>query len=166
MERGLNVVVAIDRNRLIGDSEKLPWYLPADLKHFRELTTGNVVIMGRKTYDSIPERFRPLPDRQNVVLSNQQGLQLEGVDVVNSLDEAIDAARDGEIFIIGGAKIYHLALPYTNRMFVTEIDAEFEGDVYFPDPNWSNWREINRETHDADEANPYNYAFVEYERIR
>jgi dihydrofolate reductase len=167
MSEELSIIVAYDRNRLIGSGNELPWYLPADLRHFKELTTGNTVIMGRKTLDSIMNRLgKPLPNRKNVILTKQSDLEIEGCEVVHSMEEAITMSSDGEIFVIGGAQIYHLAMPIADRLIVTEVNHEFEGDTYFPIVNADEWREVAREDHSSDEDNRFDYSFIEYERIR
>lgn len=158
-----NIIVAHDKNRVIGSKGDMPWHgnLPADLKHFKELTNGHTIIMGRATYDSIG---KPLPNRRNVVITRQTNLEIPGCSVFNSLEEACRLGlEDEELFIIGGASIYHLAMPSADRLFVTEIDAEFEGDTYFPELP-PEWQEVNRGEHFADIDNKYNYTFIEYER--
>ena len=152
------MIVAYDVNRTIGGKNAIPWQglVPADMKHFRELTTGKTIIMGRNTYDSIG---RPLPDRQNIVISRQQ-LKLDGVAVVSSLTQAY-ALAEGAIFIIGGAQIYQLALNDVDTIYVTEIHTATDGDVYFPELS-DEWREVAREDHCADEKNAVDYSFVTY----
>ncbi|MEX0934408.1 MAG: dihydrofolate reductase [Candidatus Saccharimonadales bacterium] len=159
-----NIIVAYDKNRVIGHEGDMPWRgnLPADLRRFKELTTGHTVIMGRTTYDSIG---RPLPNRHNIVISRQTNLEIPGCDVVNSLEEAYGlGAEDDELFIIGGAKIYHLAMPTANRLLVTEIDEAFEGDTFFPEIP-QEWHEVGRSSrYSIDENNKFCYTFIEYER--
>ena len=162
-----HIVVAYDKNRAIGNKNGLPWeMMPADLRHFRELTLGkgavNAIIMGRSTYDSIG---RPLPGRQNIVMSRQEGLVIEGCVVAHSLEEAYEAASSaGEIFVIGGEQIFRQALSTVNRLHVTEIDAALEGDTYFPDVNPEEWILLEDEPHAADEKNKYDYRFLTYAR--
>ena len=160
----LTVIAAVARNGVIGRDNALPWHLPADLKRFKALTTGHAVIMGRKTWESLPEKFRPLPGRQNIVVTRNAGYAAAGATVVNSLADAVAAASGSEAFVIGGAELYAAALPHADRLELTEIDADYAGDTWFPlrDPN--EWRESAREAH-ADPAGP-GYAFVSYERIR
>lgn len=158
-----NIIAAYDKNRVIGHEGDMPWRgsLPADLIRFKELTIGHAVIMGRHTYDSIG---RPLSNRRNIVISKQANLDIPGCDVANSLEDAYAlGAEEEELFIIGGAKIYHLAMPTADRLLVTEIDAEFEGDTFFPEIP-QEWHETGREHHQADEVNLHNYTFIEYER--
>jgi dihydrofolate reductase len=159
-----SIVVAYDRNYGVGAENDLLWLrdLPADLKHFKDLTTGNAVIMGRKTYDSIG---RPLPDRQNIVVSRQP-LEIEGVTVVDSLQAAFDAVEDGkDAMVIGGGQIYGLALADVDRIYATEVQETFKADIFFPAIDRGVWREISREHHAADERNKYDFDYVIYDRI-
>ncbi|MEX0748607.1 MAG: dihydrofolate reductase [Candidatus Saccharimonadales bacterium] len=159
------IVVAYDRNRTIGYKGSMPWHgqLPADLRHFKELTFGHAVVMGRHTYESIG---RPLPNRHNIVLTKQRDLQLLGCTVVNSLESAYESAADeGGIYVIGGSRVYSIAMPTVDRLVVTEIEADFPGDTYFPEIP-PEWQEVSRsQTYEVDENNRYPYTFVEYERI-
>lgn len=147
------IVVAHSRNRVIGRDGDLPWHLPADLRRFRELTTGGTVVMGRKTYESIPERFRPLPNRRNVVVSRNG---CDAPEVCRSVDEAID----GDCFVIGGGQVYAQALPHADRVYATEIDAHVEGDAFFPE--LTGFREVERSA--PIEENGHVFSFVTYER--
>ena len=158
----LTLIAAVARNGVIGKDHRLPWHLPADLKHFKELTTGRAVIMGRKTWESLPEKFRPLPDRRNIVVTRNAGYRAEGAVVVTSLPAALATAQSDEPFVIGGAELYAAALPLADRLQLTEIDAAFDGDTRFPALAPREWREAARETH-RDEAG-LGYAFVTYER--
>lgn len=152
-------------NRVIGKSNDLPWYLPADLKHFKELTTGHAVIMGRKTFDSIVQRLgMPLPNRTNIVVTRDQDYKSEGVIVAHSIEEAIRDAKDQEIFVIGGEQIFNLALPLTDRLMTTEVSANIDGDTYFPEYDKNTFVEVAREDHVKDDKNPYNYSFVTLQR--
>lgn len=156
------IVVAYDRKRGIGADNELLWKrdLPADLRHFREITSGGTVIMGRKTYDSIG---RPLPNRQNIVVSRSE-LNIEGVTVVNSLDEAF-AISQQDVHVIGGGSVYAQALGSVDIVYATEVDAEFpQATVFFPALPSDEWLETAREHHDADESNLYGYDFVTYTR--
>ena len=139
----LVLVVAIARNRVIGQGNTIPWDLPEDRKHFRNLTLGHAVIMGRATYDSMG---KPLPKRRNIVISRNRGLRIEGVEVASSLQEAISMARttDDSPCIIGGQQIYAEALPLCTRIYLTEVDAEPEGDTFFPELDPKQWRETER----------------------
>lgn len=160
-----SIIVAYDRARGIGANNELLWQrdLPADLAHFKELTTGNVVIMGRNTFDSIG---KPLPNRQNIVISRKP-LDIEGVTVVHSLEDAYKVAEaDKEVFVIGGGQIYTLAFPTVGRIYATEVDASFvQADVFFPTISADEWHEKTRQHYDSDERNKYNFDFVTYERI-
>jgi dihydrofolate reductase len=158
------MIVAYGSERQIGMDGGLPWQsdLPADLRHFRELTTGNAIVMGRVTFtDDLQQRI--LPNRQMIVVSRQP-VEYEGVTVVHSLDEAYAAVEpDREIFVIGGAQLYTQALGSVARIYATEIDATFAADRYFPNLD-ETWHEVSRESHQADEKNKFNYDFVIYER--
>ena len=162
------LIWAMARNGVIGRDNKLPWYLPEDLKYFKRVTTGKPVIMGRKTYDSIG---RPLPNRTNIVVTRDASLNLEGVKVVTSLEDALDIARAesvisdvDEVIVMGGAEIYAQALPHADRLYVTLVHAEVEGDAVFPPINLDAYQELAREDFKAEGPNPYDYSFVVYER--
>lgn len=164
----LSMIVAAAQNRVIGRENALPWYLPNDLKYFKQTTLGKPIIMGRKTYESIG---KPLPGRTNIVITRQEGYQPEGVKVVHSVEEARDLAEnvcliDGqtEAMIMGGAEIYTLALPHADRLYLTEVHADVEGDAYFPEYDKSEWQEVSRENFSAEGANPYDYSFVVYDK--
>jgi dihydrofolate reductase len=157
----ISIIAAVARNRAIGLRNKLIYWLPADLKRFRLLTTGHTIIMGRRTYESLPNGA--LPNRRNIVLSRIQN-SFPGCDTYPSLDEALAHCKaDEEVFVIGGASIYRQALPVADRLCLTEIDdTPQEADTFFPD--YSDWREVSREEHEKDERHAYRYAFVDYER--
>lgn len=151
----------MDRNRAIGRDNQLPWHLPADLKHFKTLTMGHHMIMGRKTFDSIG---RPLPGRVSIVITRNPEYWRPDVVIVYSLSEALKAApQDDEVFIIGGADVFREALPIADRLYLTLIDHVFEGDTFLPELG-SDWREISREDHEPDEKNLYRYSFRTLER--
>ena len=158
----LTLIAAVARNGVIGIDQRLPWRLPADLKRFKALTLGHSVIMGRKTWESLPTNFRPLPGRRNIVVTRDASYRAAGATIVHSLPAAITAAGHGEAFIIGGAELYAAALPLADSLQLTEIDATFEGDTHFPAVAPREWREAAREGH-RDEAG-LGYAFVTYER--
>lgn len=163
----ISLIAALTRNRVIGRNNDLPWHLPDDMKYFMQTTKGHYVIMGRKNYDSIPEKFRPLPNRTNIVVTRQAGLKLPNCTVVHSLEEAVAIAREAgeqELFIIGGAAIYQLGMPLANRLYLTEIDATINGDTYFPDFQKSLWKEVSRQHHPADDRHAFPFDFVIYER--
>ena len=152
----------MDRNRLIGNNNQLPWHLPADFAHFKSVTMGKPIIMGRKTYESIG---KPLPGRINIVLSRNPETQFEGAVCVGSFEDAVAAVPDAEeIMIIGGSTIYEMLLPIVNRMYITFVDAEFEGDAWFPDFEESQWLEKDSLVRPADNKNIYNCRFVTLER--
>ncbi len=160
-------VVAIANGGVIGSSNKLPWYLPADLKHFREITAGHTVIMGRKTADSIVAHLgHGLPNRKNIVVTRGEAYEHEGFTTVHSIDDALALSDSPDAFIIGGAQIYELAMPLTDKLYITNIHVDVQGDTYFPTIDKSEWREVARENHTADDKNNYDYDFVELERVR
>ena len=157
-------MVARSDNRVIGKDNDLVWHMPADLKYFKETTTGHYVIMGRKTYESVD---KPLPGRLNIIVTRQKDYHREGCIVVHSLEEAFalgEKNRQEEVFILGGSQIYELTMDAADRIYLTEIQAEFEGDSYFPEIDYSRWKEVKREEHEPDEKNPHPYAFVVLER--
>jgi dihydrofolate reductase len=158
----LALIVAMAENRVIGRNNQLPWRIPADLRHFKALTLGKPVIMGRKTYESIG---RPLPGRDNIVISADSGYQAEGCQVVHSVEQALEAAGScEEAMIIGGANLYRQTLENADRLYLTLVKAEPEGDTWFPEIELQQWREIERQAHTADESNEYDYDFVVLER--
>ncbi|MDO8584898.1 MAG: dihydrofolate reductase [bacterium] len=157
----LSFIVALDNRRGIGLKNGLPWTLPADLRHFKEVTMGHPIIMGRKTHESIG---RALPGRKNIIITRQKDFVAPGCEVVQSFDEALVRAGEGEVFVIGGGEIFAAVLPRAQKLYVTEVNHAFQADVYFPEFNKNEWREVSREPHAADEKNPYAYSFVVYER--
>lgn len=158
----ISLIAAMDRNRLIGNKNQLPWHLPADFAHFKSVTMGKPILMGRKTYESIG---KPLPGRTNIVLSRNPETHFEGVTCVSSFEEAVAAVPDvEEIMIIGGSTIYQMLLPVANRLYITYVDAEFEGDAWFPKIDECIWEEKASEMHLADEKNAYSCRFVTFER--
>ena len=161
----ISLVVAMDRNRAIGVNGRLPWRLPDDMKWFKEVTMGKPVIMGRKTYDSIPNRFKPLPGRHNIVVTRNRNYRAEGATVVHSVDEALTAAADAdEIMIGGGAQLYEALLPQASRLYLTLVDSAFEGDTYFPELDMSRWRERYRQDHKSDERHRHRFTWLILER--
>lgn len=152
----------MDRRRLIGRDNGLPWRLPDDLRQFKRLTVGKTVLMGRKTWDSLG---RPLPERDNWVLSRDPGFAPAGARVFATLDAALAAPRDGELMVIGGAELYRQTLPLAQRLYLTEVDADLgDGDAWFPDFDRSQWRELAAEAHAIDERHAYPFRFVTLER--
>jgi dihydrofolate reductase len=159
----ISIIVAMAKNRVIGANNALPWHLSADLKRFKALTMGHHIIMGRKTFESIG---RILPGRTSVIVTHNRGLLAEGVVVVNDFESALAQCReDTEAFVIGGEKIFQAALPLADRIYATEIEKNFEGDVYFPALDMQDWRMTEREVQ-RDESLNLNYAFVTYQRDR
>ena len=159
----VSLVVAMSENRVIGRDNDLPWRLPADLAHFKRLTLGKPIIMGRKTYESIG---RPLPGRQNIVLTRDATFQAPGCDICLDLDQAMAAAGDAEeVMIIGGGALYETLLERADRIYLTEVHADIEGDTWFPELDTSSWKEVTRERHAADERNRLDYSFVTLERL-
>lgn len=156
----LGLIYARSRNGVIGKDNKMPWHLPEDLAHFKRTTLGAPVIMGRKTWDSLPPKFRPLPGRRNIVITRDAAWQAAGAERAASLDEAIDLAGHVErTWVIGGAEICRLALPRADVAVVTEIDADFEGDTYAPTLG-SSWREVAREMHTS--SSGWRFSFVTF----
>lgn len=163
----VSLIAAMASNRVIGKNNDLPWRLPDDMKFFMQTTKGHVVIMGRKNYDSLPPNFKPLPHRHNIVVTRQQRFDAGGCTVVHSLENALEIAKkenESEAFVIGGAEIYKLALPYTNRIYLTEINARVEGDTYFPVFDKNVWTETSRKHHAADDRHQFSFDFVIYEK--
>ena len=165
----LAIIVAQSDNRVIGRDNKMPWYLPEDLKYFKRVTMGKPVIMGRKTYESIG---RPLPGRCNLVVTRDENWRVDGVNICSSLDAAIDqgeaqALVDGseEVIIMGGAQIYAQMLPNVQRLYLTQVHGEMDGDAFFPELDMSQWQEIGRQDMPAIEPNPYPYSFIVLERV-
>jgi len=164
MNAELVLVAAVAKNGVIGNANALPWHLPEDLKHFKELTTGHSVIMGRKTWESLPERFRPLPGRHNIVVTRNPAYAAPGATVVHSLEEALKVGAGGTVFVIGGAELYAHALPLARRLELTEIDAAFEGDARFPVVDGRQWREVARTT--GESTSGLRYFFVSRIRVQ
>lgn len=158
----ISIVVAFDKNQLIGRNNQLPWHLPADLKYFKNVTMGHHLIMGRKTYDSIG---KPLPGRTSVVITRQHDWKAEGCLVAHSLEDAIRlCGNQEEIFIVGGAEIFKNSLPVATDLYITKINHQFEGDTFFPEINENEWREILREDHQPDEKNKWGFSFLRFRR--
>ena len=159
----ISIIAAMDENRVIGKANRLPWHLPADLKHFRSLTLGKPIVMGRRTFDSLSG---PLPGRTNIVVTKNRFYHADGCVLVHSLDDALAVAGQApEVMIVGGAALYEAMLPRTGRLYLTLIKAVFAGDTRFPKLDSSEWRETERSDHTADEKNPHAYSFVTLDRI-
>jgi dihydrofolate reductase len=160
----ISIIAAIADNYAIGKSNNLPWHLPADLKHFRQLTTGHAVVMGKRTFESLPKG--PLPNRKNIVLTSvmSEGVN-EGYFEADSLEDAVYLCeREQQVFIMGGATVYNQCLDKVDSMYITWIHADFAADTFFPEIDFDQWEEISREDFEADEQNPYSYSFLEYRR--
>lgn len=160
----LKILVAFDENRVIGKNNTLIWHLPADLKRFKTLTTGHVIIMGRKTFESIG---KPLPNRTTIVISRQADLQIEGAIIAHSVEEAILKAKSitrEDIFIVGGAEIYALSLALADQILVTQLHDIFDGDAYFPEIPSESWEVKEKERGITDEKNAYQYSYITYSR--
>jgi len=163
----INLIFARAANGVIGVNGTMPWHLPEDLAHFKQTTGGSPVIMGRKTWDSLPPRFRPLPGRRNIVVTRQDDWNTEGAQRAGDLQEALSLCEESQVpdvWIIGGAQIYAEAEPLAQRAVVTEIARDYEGDAHAPELSPSEWRETNRESHVSSKEG-LNYSFVTYERF-
>lgn len=165
----ISLIAAMSRNRVIGINNDLPWHLPDDMKYFMETTKGHVVIMGRKNYDSLPPKFKPLPNRTNVILTRQDVYEVEDCVVFNDISDAYAFAEERgeeELFVIGGGQIYQMAIDQADVIYLTEIDAEIEnGEVFFPEMD-GEWKETSRIHHPADDRHVYAFDFVKYEKIK
>jgi dihydrofolate reductase len=157
----LSLIWAMDKSRLIGHNNALPWRLPSDLAFFKKTTSGHPVIMGRKTFESLG---RPLPNRENLVLTRDKDIQFLGCTMVHSIDEVKKAVMDKSAFVIGGAEIYKLFLPIADQLIVTFVEGNFNGDTYFPAVDWSAWEIVKEEFGVLDEKNIYPHRFVTYKR--
>lgn len=158
----VSIVVAIAENYAIGKNNQLLWHMPADLKHFKQITTGHTVIMGRKTYQSVG---KPLPNRRNIIVTRQD-IRIEGCEVVNSIGDALELCiNEQEVFIVGGAEIYQLAMSKTDRIYLTIIHHSFDADTLFPEIDRMLWKETARQDYQPDEKNKFPYSFITLERI-
>ncbi len=161
----VSAILAMSKNRVIGKDNKIPWHLTADLKYFKRTTLNHHIIMGRKTFLSIG---KPLPKRTNIVLTRNPFFVASNIIATSSIDEALSIAQNNEeteVFIIGGGEIYRQSMPYWDKVYITLIDLEVEGDVFFPELDKNEWQLISEDPHEADEKNEYNYTFLVYERI-
>ena len=157
----LSIIVAMSENRVIGRDGTLPWHLSADLKRFKQLTMGHTIVMGRKTYESIG---RPLPGRVSIVLSRDPKYRISGVDVVESFEQALAKTRAEDVFIIGGAQLYEKTLPFAERLYLTEVGTMIDGDVFFPDCDWSQWELVESLPTEVDPKSGLPYSFKTYHR--
>lgn len=160
----ISFIVAMDQNHLIGSNNNLPWTLPDDLKRFKKITMGHPIIMGRKTYESIG---KPLPGRENIILTRNKEMSFDGCTVFHSSHDLIDycLSQSDEFFVIGGAEVFKLFIPYVNKLYITKIYNEFLGDVYFPELDWSKFQLVSKEKGMKDEKNPYDYDYILYEKV-
>jgi dihydrofolate reductase len=161
----ISIVAAVARNGVIGRDNAIPWQIPEDVSRFKALTTGHAVLMGRRTWESLPERFRPLPGRRNVVVTRQAGWRAEGAERAGSLEDALALlAREERVFVIGGADVYAAALPLADELRLTEIGIKVDGDTLFPEWDRDAFEEVDRDPHVSEDGTPF--AFVTYVRTR
>lgn len=159
----ITLIAAIGKNNELGKGNTLLFHMPADMKHFRDRTKGSTVIMGRKTFESLKG---PLPNRRNIVITRDTNYKKEGIEVMHSLEEAIEKTKDdGEVFVMGGAEIYKQAMSFADKLDITHIEAEKEADAFFPEIIPVLWNEISHQEHSKDDENPYNYTFSVYEKF-
>jgi len=153
----ISIIVAMASNRVIGRDNRLPWHLPADLKHFKAVTMGKPMVMGRRTWESLPGL---LPGRRHIVITRNEHYSAEGAELAHSLEQALAVAGDvEEVMIVGGADLYAQALPLADRLYLTLVDIEAEGDAFFPPIDERDWKEVSNEAHQADDKNPFPYRF-------
>ena len=157
----INIIVATSKNRVIGNNNSLIWKLPADLKRFKQITTGSTVVMGRKTYESIG---KPLPNRRNIIITRDTNYLVDNCEIVNSLEEALMLCNN-ECFIIGGGEIYKQSIDIADKIYLTLVQEDFEGDTYFPEIG-KEWTKVFREDYEGDEKNEHKYSFIDYERYK
>lgn len=163
----ISLIAAAARNMTIGKDGDLPWHLPDDMKYFMQKTINHPVIMGRKSYEALPPKYRPLPNRTNIVVTRQENYKASGAVVFGSLKAALDYActiEADEVFVTGGGEIYAQALEPAHRIYLTEVDAKVEGDAHFPEFNKQNWQEVDREHHVQDERHEFPFDFVIYDK--
>ncbi|MFZ1808726.1 MAG: dihydrofolate reductase [Cyclobacteriaceae bacterium] len=163
----ISLIAALAQNRVIGKENDLPWRLPDDMKYFMQTTSGHHVLMGRKNYDSLPDKFKPLPNRTNIVVTRQSNFEAVGCTIVSSIEQGIEIAsknKEEELFVIGGAQIYKQSLERADYLYLTEINAEIEGDTFFPEIDPAKWSEVSRKPHAIDEKHRYSFDFVIYKR--
>ena len=164
----ISMIAAMGKNRVIGKDNDIPWHLPDDFRFFKNKTKGHYVLMGRKNWESLPPKFQPLPDRPNVIITRQENYVANGGEVLNTLESALELARknkEDEVFIIGGGEIYRMGLAYADKIYLTEIEGEFDGQVTFPEFSKNKWKEVERIHHPVDERHQYAFDFVTYLKI-
>lgn len=165
--KNISLIVAVSENMVIGKDNKLAWHLPEDMNYFSNMTKGHSIIMGRKNWESIPKKYRPLPERKNIVVTRNNKFEDKGAITVNSIEKAVEKARtfdDEEIFIIGGGEIYKLGFAYVDKLYITEIYANIDGNTYFPKWNKENWKEISRISHPKDKNHEFDFDYVIYKK--
>lgn len=165
--KNISLIVAVSENMVIGKDNKLAWHLPEDMNYFSNMTKGHSIIMGRKNWESIPKKYRPLPERKNIVVTRNNKFEDKGAIIVNSIEKAVEKARrfdEEEIFIIGGGEIYKLGFAYVDKLYITEIYANIDGNTYFPKWNKENWKEISRISHPKDEKHEFDFDYVIYKK--
>jgi dihydrofolate reductase len=155
------LIVAIDQNNAIGKDNQLLWHLPKDLSFFKNVTSGNAIIMGRKTFESIG---KALPNRRNIVISTQKDLQYAGAEITSSLNAAIELVGNADCYIIGGGSIYQQSLTLVDRLYITKVAAKFDADTFFPTINWDEWTLVSEEEHHADEKHAHAFSFCVYDK--
>jgi dihydrofolate reductase len=166
----ISIIVAISKNQVIGKNNQLIWHLPKDMKFFMDTTMDTVVIMGRKNYESIPKKYRPLKNRKNVIITRNKSYKAEGCTIVNSIDESLKVVNNIEnkkIFVIGGGEIYKKFLEkgLIDRMYITHIDQYFDGDTFFPEVNYESWKSYEILEHSKDEVNPHDFKIMVYDKL-
>lgn len=161
----LSIIVALAENNAIGKNNDLIWYISDDLKRFKKLTTGHTILMGRKTYESLPHGA--LPNRENIVITRDQNLELPKCTMMHSMEEVINkyAHSKEEVFVIGGGSIYEKLLPYAKKLYLTRVHASFEADVYFPEINRDDWKLLSEEHHQKSEKNEFNFSFIDLQKV-
>ena len=165
--KNISLIVAVSENMVIGKDNKLAWHLLDDMNYFSNMTKGHSIIMGRKNWESIPKKYRPLPERKNIVVTRNNKFEDKGAIIVNSIEKAVEKARgfdEEEIFIIGGGEIYKLGFAYVDKLYITEIYANIDGNTYFPKWNKENWKEISRISHPKDEKHEFDFDYVIYKK--
>lgn len=162
----ISMIAAMGKNRVIGKNNDIPWHLPDDFQYFKDTTKGHCVIMGRKNWESLPHKFKPLPGRTNIVITRQEGYIADGGQVTDSLENALEIAQqkgEKEAFIIGGGEIYRMGLEWADKIYLTEINGVFDGQVTFPEFDKEKWKETSRIQHPKDSKHLYSFDFVVYE---
>jgi dihydrofolate reductase len=163
----ISMIAAVARNRVIGKDNDLVWRLPDDMKYFMETTQNHFLIMGRKNYESLPHKFRPLPNRVNIIVTRQKDYKAAGCTITNTIEEALEYAKSHhqeEVFIIGGGQIYAQSMELADKLYITEVQGDFDGDTYFPEIDKKIWQEKSRYHHDQDKRHLYAFDYVIYER--